>query len=386
MSSSPYSLRTFRTLLRGVRGYLFGRRGGRRIWSWRLFYRLRAVMILYRGSSTPSAQRIVSARVWADRRAFHRIEKLLKRAHRSIVIEMFIWRDDPTGRRIAWILLRCAERGVDIHIVKEASGDVFELDGDDFLGTKSAKRGLWQRFWSHPRIHVKHEAHLNHAKVFLIDDRVLLLTGMNIGDEYRLHWHDYMVELTGENIVRQYLLGESNGTRQTVKLFGGVQHRRAMRTHVMQLLASAHTSIVLEQAYVSDPQVVRSLIDATQRGIDVLLILPSSPDVHHNANMQTVGYLMQGGDRRHLKIMLYPGMVHAKVILVDQRTVFIGSTNLIRSSLDDMGEVNVLLHDRPKRFLNKLKAILLKDTLRSRSLTDPPSFPMVRRLLAWFQL
>ena len=379
-------LRSLRTVTRGLKGYLFGREGHRRVHGWRLLYRLRVTMLLRMQRAVRPLIVRRSVRLWVDgRQSFKRIEKLLKRARHSIVIQMFIWKDDETGRRIAHLVTRSADRGVTVHITKEAVGDVFELS-QDFLGTKGSRRGVWRRFWQHAGISVDYTAEHDHAKVFVIDDEVLLLTGMNIGDEYRYRWHDYLVELHGRQFVQQYLTGESARASNGVRLFTSASSRHIMRPAVEQFLSGARSSIVLEQSYLSDPRVLALLAERSHRGVDVQLILSSQPGVHYNANMQSIAQLLQSGDRKRIRVLLYPGMVHGKVILVDQSRAFIGSTNLIASSLDHMGEVSVLVDRKPHSFLRRLKRTLLKDTLKSRSITDPPYFPVIRRLLAWLRL
>jgi len=37
----------------------------------------------------------------------------------------------------------------------------------------------------------------DHCKVFIIDDQVAYIGGMNFGREYRYEWHDMMVEIEG---------------------------------------------------------------------------------------------------------------------------------------------------------------------------------------------
>ena len=374
----------FRAILRGVRAYFAGRRSEQHIAHMQFSYGLKANLVL---AMDRQLQRFMpSVRLWKDERAFRRICKLLTKAKRSIAIQMFIWRDDEAGRLIAGHLLDAADRGVSVRIVKEAVGDFFETEGD-FLGTKNSNHPLWRRFWRHPRITVSYEANRNHAKTYVIDGSLLLITGMNIGNEYRHSWHDYLVELRGVHFVQQFLEAAAGPTNAwPVRVVMNTAQSKNMRPEVTRLLSSARHSIVMEQAYLSDPHIIDMLTEATRKNVDVTVILPQDPPVHHNANLQAVSRLMSAAKKKRLRVYLYPGMVHGKILLIDRKTAFIGSANMMKSSLDDMGEVNVLIDHQPKRALSKLRRILLQDMLLSRSMTDPPYFPLIRRFLGWMYM
>ncbi len=326
-----------------------------------------------------------SVRLWSDTKGFDRILELLSEARFSIVIQMFIWKDDETGKAMASTLLDAAKRGVRVRIIKEAIGDVFETEGD-FLGTKTNSDPLWHAFWTHPNIVITHEAQQNHSKVYIIDGAILLLTGMNIGDEYRWEWHDYVVEMRGARIVDQYLGALSGSPLPGITLVSNTPTVKMLRPCVMELLQSAKRSIIVEQAYLTDVAVLDLLIKKSKEHVDVVVILPESPDIQANANLESADRLLREGVKKYMKVFLSPTMIHGKIILVDRKQALIGSLNLIPSSLDQMGEVSVLLGGAFTRVLVKLNTILLKDMVKSKLVSGPLSFSLVRKILAWFYL
>lgn len=383
--------RSLRTILRGASRYLWGKSGQRRVKGWRLLYRLRMETLLHVDEPFQSFTRHAEVRLWVDgREAFSRLAKLLSRARHTIVIQMFIWKDDAVGRRIAALLVEAADRGVTVTIRKEAVGDFFEVTGD-FLATKHEQDRIWHRFWHHPRIKITHSAEHDHAKVYVIDDHTLILTGMNIADEY-LEWHDYMVELRGTRFVAQYLTqGEFMPTSEgrehsSVQLIMNTPHRREIRPAVMSLLSSAQHSIFLEQCYISDPAVIDLLASVSRKGIRITLIIPETPDLHRNANYQAVGNLLTSAAPGSVRVFLYPGIVHGKVILADRRRMFLGSANMMTSSLDDMGEVCVLVEGRHRMALQQLREVLRRDIFKSKPMTSPPQLRWIGRWLAGWGL
>ena len=244
--------RMFKSSARGGLRYIFGKRGQRRVQGWRLLYRLRIATLLFADEPLTRLTRRTEVRLWADgEEAFVRLEKLLSRARHTIFIQMFIWKDDAVGKKFASVLIEAADRGVQVDINKEAVGDFFEYQGD-FFTTRSLKDPVWQRLWNHSRIRITYATFNDHAKVFIIDDQILLLTGMNIANEYRDTWHDYLVELRGSRFVQQYLSeGESQPQRagEPVRLIMNTVNVKQIRPVVTELLRSARHSVLLEQCY-----------------------------------------------------------------------------------------------------------------------------------------
>ncbi len=327
-----------------------------------------------------------SVRLWVDREAFPRIRKLIARARHTIIIQMFIWMDDELGRSMAKILTEAADRGVRVYITKEGVGDVFEVRGD-FFATRDAAEGVWHRFWNHENIHISHATQGDHAKVYIIDDHILLLTGMNIANEYHESWHDYLVELHGSRFVQQYLTRRSGDVAsEQVRLVMNTEVRMEIRPVVSELLQTAKRSIVIEQSYLSDPKVIQSLIQRSLDGVMVSIILPTQTDIHQNSNMKSITRLITEGSPKHMQILLYPRMIHGKIILIDHRRAFLGSANLISSSLDTMGEVNVLLEKRESAAFMKLEDAIKDDIEICRPLHSPPALAWFSSWLAWLKL
>lgn len=347
---------------------------------------MRVEMLLHSPVQLTAIIPFLQPRLWIDDEAFPRIRKLLKRAEHTVIIQMFIWKDDATGRSMAKLLLDLAERGVKVYLFKEAVGDLFESH-QDFLTTKESTDSLWKQFWSHPNIRISYGHRNDHAKVYIIDHEVLLLTGMNIADEYAYEWHDYLVELRGRGFVEQYLTeGEISASVRGIKLLMNVGDRREIRGAVMSLIAEARESIVIEHCYLSDPQVITELIRRSHEGVRIVVIIPETPDVHHYSNMQAVSRLIDEGDKEKVSVFLYPRIVHGKIMLIDRNRAFIGSANLMTSSLDTMGELNVLIEGETLPIILKLRRVLREDILQSTAMKKPRPVGFFWRWLTWFQL
>lgn len=366
--------------------YLFGKRGQRRIQGLRMYYRMQANFVQRTGGSLRSVASDREVRVWIDGYdAFRRIETLIGRASVSVFIQMFIWKDDQTGRQVARWLLDAADRGVTVDIMKEAVGDFFE-SYSDFLGTKDSENPLWKAFWNHPRIRIAYAAHMDHAKVYVIDGHTLLLTGMNIADEYRYEWHDCLVELRGSSIVEQFLTRKQpENERAPIRIVVNTEESKEIRPTFMKILHGAKEQVIMEHAYLSDAEVLDALIATSKRGVRLTIILPDKMQFHNHANMLAIGRLMAEGDNANIRVFIYPGFCHSKIVLIDSSIAFLGSANLYKGSLDEMGEVNVLIRGRI-RALWSLKEMLRQDVLVSRPLSGPPALLWFSRWMSWLGL
>lgn len=376
----------FRSALRGTMRYFWGKRGHRLVYWMRMYYRLRLMVILRNQEPIGKIARRREVRLWVDgKESFRRLEHLLRQAKEQVIVQTFIWKNDATGRWMAKLLLEAADRGVTVDITKEAVGDFFEFTGD-FLSTKENTESPWPAFWSHPRIRIHHSTNNDHAKVFVIDDHTLLLTGMNIADEYRYYWHDYMVELRGGRFVESFLKHEPlTSTSDTVQLVTNTEEKKGMRAVLMDTLHKAKEHIVVEHCYISDAEVIDVLIAKSKEGVRVTVFLPNAIGFYQHANMVSIGRLMIEGSLANITVHIYPGMFHAKAIIVDFATIFIGSMNLFTSSIDEMGEVNVLVR-KNYQVQRKLREVLRQSVLVSRPINSPPRFLWVSRWLAWLGL
>lgn len=376
----------FKTALRGSLRYLFGKRGQRRIQGMRMYYRMQANFVLRTGGSLRSLASDREVRLWIDgHEAFQRIETLIARSTVSIMIQMFIWKDDQTGRRMAKWLLDAADRGVTIEVMKEAVGDFFE-SYSDFLGTKDSPNPLWRAFWNHPRIRISHATNHDHAKVYVFDGHTLILGGMNVADEYRYDWHDCMVELRGSSFVEQFLTRKKPADEHTpIRLVSNTEESKDIRPTFVRMLDGAREQVVIEHAYMSDPEVVVQLVALSKRGVRITIILPQRMQLHNHATQLAIGQLMSDGNLANIRVFIFPGYCHSKIVLVDSQTAFLGSANLYKGSLDEMGEVNVLIRGR-FRALWTLKEMLRQDVLVSKPLSSPPGFLWISRWLSWLGL
>lgn len=317
--------------------------------------------------------------------AFARILQRIDEAERSILVRCFEWRDDETGEMVARALLRAADRGVEIQILKDRVGMAYEhLEGSKQsffhkrigliprLQTWSLMTvyGRWgslrqkpaplaDALLNHQMVTVnRHEKRFDHAKLYVFDDETVILGGMGIGDDFRHHNVDFMVEISGGQAAARladryegraafdpergfdYLLHSFKG--------GGAKKgkRVALAKQRLALIASAQKRLTIEMAYFGDKACTTALVDAVKRGVFVTVLTAARANIIGDLNLWTCAQLLRRtGSPENLRIVLHPRMVHGKAIVGDGAWVDIGSTNFTSPSHGGYEEVDLFCRD-----------------------------------------
>jgi putative cardiolipin synthase len=115
-------------------------------------------------------------------------------AGRSLDVQYYIWQDDLTGRLLAAELMRAAERGVRVRLlIDDANGranhDIFSVADQHPLVEVRIFNPFYNRYGSIAKIgeFLLRGSRLNrrmHNKAWIVDNRMAILGGRNIGDEY----------------------------------------------------------------------------------------------------------------------------------------------------------------------------------------------------------
>ncbi len=316
--------------------------------------------------------------------AFQQILTRIGQAESSIDIRAFLWRDDDAGNQLGETVLAAADRGVRVTIHKDRIAAVYEYTGGNkqsffhkrvdpirgfqawFLGAvyrapgsfKQRPNPLSQRLLAHPGINVQHNRkRFDHSKVYIVDDRYLILGSMGVGDNHRHEWIDLMVEADGREHVerlRERMAGhdEFDPSRGVDFLVHSREAHRVkscpMISHRLALIDSAQTSLTVEMAYMNDRRFTAALARAVQRGVHVTLVTADQADVMANINRATCDALMRlTGAPSNLTIVLLPRMVHSKVVVIDHRWSDVGSANFTSLSHGVYDEINLYADSEP---------------------------------------
>jgi cardiolipin synthase len=313
---------------------------------------------------------------------FERLFVRIARARRTIVLRCFDWRDDGTGELAARALIAAADRGVRVVIFKDLVGATYEYyegSRQSFLHkaidwrtrleafglTLAYTRPAWPRprpnplatsFLNPPRITVEGgRRRFDHSKVYVIDDEILFVGGIGIGDDERLANLDFMIEIEGAEHVARYQArdrgrAEFDPERPLDFLVHAVDvHGRdacPLLAERLRLMGAARSRITIEMAYLGDPRVTDALVGAVDRGVALTLVTGIRSNVIADLNLAACDRLLQRtGAPPHLCLVLQSRPVHSKVIVIDGTIVDLGSTNFTLLSHGGYDEVDIYLRD-----------------------------------------
>jgi phosphatidylserine/phosphatidylglycerophosphate/cardiolipin synthase-like enzyme len=248
----------------------------------------------------------------------------------------------------------------------------------------------------------EHPVHCHHEKTIVVDDEVAFVNGIDMtdlaGDRFdasdhearrRLGWHDVGTRLTGPAVadvadhfamrwrevtgetlpppVRPAPLeGEGTSTVQVVRtvaedMYDSVPHGdfRIMETYV-RALRSAQRFIYLENQFLWSPEIVDLLVDKLERpptpDFRLVVLLPAKANNGADDTRGQLAVLAEADDTGNPHFLATtirslsghrddPLYVHAKVGIVDDRWMTIGSANLNSHSLLNDTEMNVVTDD-----------------------------------------
>lgn len=310
----------------------------------------------------------------------------IREAQERIVVETFIWKDDPIGQQFKQELSRAAERGIGVYIIFDSFANL--VVPRRFKRFPAALHVLEYPLFSWPwhPFHLRSYAR-DHRKILVIDGQTAFVGGYNIGSLYATKWRDTHACVTGpdawelESVFidfwnahrgRQLPALPEHGTRDWDPHIN--IHRNdpqllifPIRTTYLEAIDRARHHVYLTHAYfIPDRIILRALLAAARRGVDVRILLPATSN-HVLADWLARGYYMQclkGG----IRLFLYQNaMVHAKTATIDSRWSTVGTANMDRLSMVGNFEVNIEVYD--EAMACQMEDIFTKDASNTHELT-----------------
>ncbi len=312
---------------------------------------------------------------------FAALKRDLAAAKSYILLQYYIISDDTTGREVRQILIDRAKAGVKVKVVYDDVG-CFGVSSDFFQGMREAGVEAHPFFKvTFPDLASKVNWR-NHRKICIIDGTTGYIGGMNIADRYIDGgtefdvWRDTHLRITGSavsalqysftvdwNFIGLPIIEERPDP--AVEPQEAKAKDAAEPPIVMQLMSSGPTSqwpnvaFLFQQAiasakkrvYIQTPyflpteSLLRCLQTAALSGIDVRVMIPRRADskMLTVASASYIAECLQAG----IKIYFYDaGMLHAKMVIVDDEFVSIGSTNFDFRSFEHNFESNMQIYSR----------------------------------------
>lgn len=298
----------------------------------------------------------------------------VRAAERSVLVEMYIFSDNAFGRRMRDLLLQKCAQGVQVVLVYDWFGSLWQDLKGFFRPLKQAGALVvaYNRMGFASGIGLLSR---NHRKSIVVDGETAFVSGLCISSAWEgqpekgiAPWRDTGVMLRGAvvaDVVRaladslqsqgfrlpEALLPESrqpeneNGGNARVGIVATTPADNNMMRLDLVLLALTNRRLWLTDAYFMPTRLyTQALINAAEAGVDVRILVPKTSDIGWIARVSRTRYreLLRTG----VRIFEWNGtMIHAKTAVADGFLVRIGSTNLNFSSWHFNRELDTIAED-----------------------------------------
>jgi cardiolipin synthase len=293
-------------------------------------------------------------------------------SERFIHLEMYIIRRDDTARQLVRELAAKARQGVEVKLLLDDVGcrrvgrwffrELTQAGGEVVYFLPSVLGPINFRINNR-----------NHRKIMVVDGDSAFVGGFNIGDEYtgkgKLgYWRDCMVRVRGSGAMsaegrfiqdwnfaadahldlEDYPPSRAGSGKSFLQIVSGGPDAsdKPLEEQYVKMITSAREYVYIQTPYlVPGEAVTAALVAAAKSGIDVRVMIPSKPDhpFVYWASLQNAGELMYAGVRVHQ--FQKDGFVHAKLVVMDDMVVSVGSGNLDRRSFELNFESNAVIYD-----------------------------------------
>lgn len=333
-------------------------------------------------------------------------------AKQEVILETFIWLDDAIGRRLREALLQAAANGASVDITVDGHGSA-ALESAFIEPLTDAGVRVHVFGPMAPKLGVQiNLIHRLHRKLVALDQRIAYIGGINFSDAHMRYYgaeskQDYALRAEGPIVsdIRDFCfdaIGASarkrrrrlrdmtqRAPREWTRLSPNAQalfvtrdndeHRTDIEAMYLAALRGAERDIIIMNSYFfPSHRFLRAMRQAVQRGARLRLLLQGNPDKDYVKFASETLYdrLLDMG----VEIWEYTERPsHAKVAVIDDNWVTVGSSNLDPFSLSLNLEANLVIRDK---LLNRTLRTSLEHLLQQHARRVPRT-EVKHRLPIW---
>ncbi|HEU5227218.1 MAG TPA: phospholipase D-like domain-containing protein [Ktedonobacteraceae bacterium] len=279
------------------------------------------------------------------------IASAITQAQTSVWVEMYLL----TDRAIINALEAAAQRSIDVRVMLEAhpygaSGAMQTLDRLRAAGVKAQTASP--------------DFALTHEKGMILDGTTVYIMTANftrsaLGGTSSVTNREYGIIDTNQpdvQAVQNIFTADWNRTNAQFDDPNLVVSPVNSRNSFTTLINNAHNMLLIEAEEMQDSGIEQALMNAVQRGVKVQVILPTPGNASSDSNSAGITSIQQGGVLVKEDAHLY---MHAKIIVADGRTAFVGSENISAASLEHNRELGIIVLD--PSVLNTLQQTFQQD-------------------------
>ncbi len=327
------------------------------------------------------------------KKMFDALIKDIENAQYDINIQFYIFTECNIGKRISELLIKKAHEGVNVRVIYDHVGN-FRVSKKFYRQMSEAGIQVYPFFKvTFPEFATRVNWR-NHRKITVIDNKIGYIGGMNIADRYidnagGLLWRDNHIRITGPSIAGmsysfaldwafmglpsykeqlvhyKYDLNDKAGAQ--ILSSGPFSQWHNIALMFQKAITNAKKCVYIETPYFLPTEgLLSALQTAALSKVDVRIIIPRKPD-SVTLRMASASYISQCL-KSGIKIYFYePGMLHAKVIIIDDEFSTTGSTNFDFRSMEYNFECNAFIYSKDVN--EQMKKLFYKDLENSSRVT-----------------
>ena len=308
--------------------------------------------------------------------AYGAMLEAIAKAERGIMLETYIFDRDEIGRRFVAALIDAVKRGVEVRVLIDAVGARYSVpsvlgmlqDGGVTVDVFNGNVIMGLRL---PYANLR-----THRKILVVDGRVAFSGGINIrqafskevtGDACALDTH---FKMTGPVVADLFAIAAADwrfasgeglegpawelelptsepGQQVLLRAVSSGPDRSLETNHKMLMgaFSVARTSIRIASPYfLPDRELISALVTAARRGVRVDIVVPSANNLMLVDRAMTAQFDQMLKDRCHIW-RASGSFDHSKIMAIDGRWSYVGSSNIDPRSLRLNFEVDVEVFD-----------------------------------------
>jgi cardiolipin synthase A/B len=312
---------------------------------------------------------------------YHTLLSLISEANETLHIQMYIISDDDIGKIVLNALLKAAARNVEIFIIADGYGS---RHLSEVYIQKLQDAGINFRLFS--RISLFKNLSLGrrlHHKIVVADGQRALIGGINIADRYhgtkdKEAWLDFALEIRGpvceqlEKICYQiaekkfirnpktnpHIPAITKPVRISIRQNDWFRKKEQIYQSYNLAIQNAQKDILIFASYfLPGLRLRRALEAASKRGVKITIVLAGISDIPLALN--GTYYLYHWLHKHNIQIYEWQkSVLHAKLAIVDDEWMTIGSFNLNHLSTYASIELNIDIQN--PEFVSQTKTYLEK--------------------------
>lgn len=296
------------------------------------------------------------------------LKKQIFLAKKSIYIFSYIFASDIVGSEILNLLQIKLDEGVKVILIYDSFGSR-KTDKKIFDVLKQKGAIVSEFFPPVLKLFQSKINYRNHQKIFIFDDNICYLGGMNIRDDHLGRnknlspWKDAQIKFSGIAVVKvleiffkNLILAKNNvvisdvSTQKTgninIQILSTtpIDENPKIEDALILAINKAKERIIIETPYlILDEKFLTALIQASLKGVCVQVVIPKLSDgfLVHNASLYYAKRLIEN----NIEIYLFNGFLHSKTVLIDRDFLSVGSSNLDMRSFNLNFEITAFIYN-----------------------------------------